>query len=168
MLLPVTIDAAAVVSTRLWISPDGAVSLSARAFARVLALGMIAVSVAGNAASHTFTAYNITPPWWIVVAVAAIPPVMLGCVAHLAALSNRPAGRMISPAEIEAIHPPVPGEPGDRLVTPGGDLVSMVAMLVTEAEAAGDRIGCAPDPPRHSVSVSTKHANYTTGSTATR
>jgi hypothetical protein len=89
-LLPVAIDAAAVVATRVWLS--GHAGVRPARYARALALAALGLSVAGNAAQHFMTAYQLAPAWWLVVAVSAVPPVMLGAVAHLAALlsADRP------------------------------------------------------------------------------
>ncbi|MEU0468265.1 DUF2637 domain-containing protein [Amycolatopsis sp. NPDC006131] len=108
-LLPVCIDAAAVVATRLWLS--GETPAEARRFARALALAMIVLSVAGNGADHALAAYGILPPWWAVVAVASVPPAVLGAVAHLSALvTGRPADAVPEvPAAVPApVEVPVP------------------------------------------------------------
>lgn len=34
-------------------------------------------------------AYALTPPWWVIVAVSAVPPAMFGAVVHLAVLMGR-------------------------------------------------------------------------------
>ncbi|WAL64452.1 DUF2637 domain-containing protein [Amycolatopsis cynarae] len=86
-LLPVCVDAAALAATRVWLTGEG--PEKARRFARILALGMIALSVAGNAADHFLAGNDIRPPWWTVVAVASVPPLVLGAVAHLAALAAK-------------------------------------------------------------------------------
>lgn len=132
-LLPVTIDAAALVATRLWLAagaPD-----RARTFARSLALTMIAASVAGNATSHALVAYQVTPPWWAVVAVAAVPPAVLGAVAHLAAL----AARQPVPAAVGPVLPAPTA--GAEVAVPGGDLVDRARYLVAAGEAEGVRVG---------------------------
>lgn len=84
-LLPVAIDAAVVVSTRAWLGTR--TSARVTSYARRLALVSLGMSVAGNATEHGMTAYTITTPWWVVVAVSAVPPAMLGAIAHLAALA---------------------------------------------------------------------------------
>lgn len=88
-LWPLTLDAAAVVATRTWLRGDRAAR--AQRYARTLALIVITVSVAGNATDHFLAMYQLTPPWWLVTVVAAIPPAMLGAVAHLAAVLTMPA-----------------------------------------------------------------------------
>jgi len=83
-LLPLAIDAKAVVATRAWLSrrtPD-----RARRYACGLALTAVALSVAGNAGEHAMTAYALATPWWVVVTVSAVPPIALAATAHLAAL----------------------------------------------------------------------------------
>lgn len=83
-LLPLAIDAKAVVATRAWLArhtPD-----RARRYACGLALAAVALSVAGNAGEHAMTAYALATPWWVVVTVSAVPPIALAATAHLAAL----------------------------------------------------------------------------------
>lgn len=83
-LLPLAIDAKAVVATRAWLArrtPD-----RARRYACGLALAAVGLSVAGNAGEHAMTAYVLATPWWVVVAVSAVPPIALAATAHLAAL----------------------------------------------------------------------------------
>lgn len=113
-LLPVCIDAAAVVATRVWLRPGA--PTRARRFARNLALTAFGMSVAGNGVSHYVSAYHLAPPWWAVVAVAAVPPAVLGAVAHLAAIlvAGEPVDQHL---------------PGDHQVPPG-DLVVLVSELV--------------------------------------
>lgn len=83
-LLPVAVDAAIVVSTRVWLIGDASDRVTR--YARSLALSSLALSVAGNAAEHAMAAYRVTAPWWVLVAVSAVPPVALGATVHLAAL----------------------------------------------------------------------------------
>jgi hypothetical protein len=144
-LLPVCIDAAALVATGVWLGgeePEGA-----RGFAKALTLGMILLSVAGNATEHFLAAYSIRPPWWAVVAVASVPPAVLGAVAHLAALAatKRPAVPVAVPVQTE----PVPVDPptveqADHQAdhqAPGGDLVTRAAYLVAAGDAEGRKVG---------------------------
>lgn len=60
----------------------------AAGYARFVTLTLLASSVAGNATVHALTAYRIVPPWWLVVAVSAVPPVVFGATVHLAVLHN--------------------------------------------------------------------------------
>ncbi|GAA5128900.1 DUF2637 domain-containing protein [Haloechinothrix salitolerans] len=90
-LLPLAIDAQAVVATRAWLATNTPVR--ARGYARTLALAAVAGSVAGNAGQHAMAAAHAVTPWWVVVAIASVPPVALAATAHLAALlaTHRPA-----------------------------------------------------------------------------
>ena len=84
-LLPVTLDAYAMTSARVWLaSTTGA--RRARRFARTNAIGAITASIAGNATYHSVTVglMHISPP--IVVLVGAVPAAVLGFTAHLHAL----------------------------------------------------------------------------------
>ncbi|RBM16597.1 hypothetical protein DI005_25260 [Prauserella sp. PE36] len=141
-LLPVTFDAAALVATRLWLAGDA--PGAARRFARTLALTMIGLSVAGNATSHALVAYQVTPPWWAVVAVAAVPPAVLGAVAHLAALAARTAAftPAVSPCKGEPFSGETSGHPGNFRPAPGGsDLVDRARYLVAAGDAEGVKVG---------------------------
>jgi hypothetical protein len=142
-LLPVTIDVAALVATRVWLAA-GAPG-RARSFARFLALGMICLSVAGNAVSHWLVAYQVTPPWWAVVAVAAVPPAVLGAVAHLAALAvTRQTPATAAPEAVVADRGTgtnlEPVSPTD-LAAPGESLVDQARYLVAAGEAEGRKVG---------------------------
>lgn len=89
-LLPLTIDAYAMTSARVWLAATTPTT-AARRFARANALGAITASTAGNAAYHAIGAGLLTPGWPIVVAVGAVPATVLGLTAHLHALRGRPA-----------------------------------------------------------------------------
>ena len=144
-LLPVTVDAAAVVATRVWLA--GGAPARAWRFARVLALTMVALSVAGNAVSHWLVAYQVDPAWWAVVAVASVPPLVLGATAHLAALAA------------------TPGEAGDEdqpgQVTPG-EIEAEAVALVDETNDVHAALGLPPfhayDEPEGSHSAGTPDA----------
>lgn len=86
-LLPVVVDAGAAAGSLVWLGAQGAAS--ARRFARVLALGLLTLSVGANALGHGLAAYHLAPQWWVVVAVSAIAPAVLGAVVHLAVLVGR-------------------------------------------------------------------------------
>ena len=117
----------------------------------MLALVMVALSVAGNAVSHWLVAYQVEPAWWAVVAVASVPPLVLGAVAHLAALAVTPgeAGDegqpdAVTPGEVEAeavalvdetqpTQPVITPDAGDEPGEAGGvDLVERARHLVAE------------------------------------
>jgi hypothetical protein len=89
-LLPIAVDAYAVTATRVWLRTAG--SARTRGHARRNALGAIGLSVAGNAAYHALTAAGVVSlayvraGWAVIIAVSAVPPVMLGLVGHLHAM----------------------------------------------------------------------------------
>jgi hypothetical protein len=83
-LLPVVVDAGAAAGSLVWLR-DGAAH-RARRFARRLALGLLALSVAANALGHGLAAYVLLPPWWVVVILSGIAPAVLGAMVHLAVL----------------------------------------------------------------------------------
>jgi hypothetical protein len=87
-LLPVTLDAHAMTSARVWLA-DSTRSTAARRFARANALGAIAASIAGNAAYHAIGAHLLPLSWPIVVLVGAVSAAILGLTAHLHALRSR-------------------------------------------------------------------------------
>jgi hypothetical protein len=111
-LLPLTIDAHAMTSARVWLAASTR-SPAAKRFARTNALGAIAASIAGNAAYHAVGAGLLKASWPIVVVVGAIPAAVLGLTAHLHALRTRvepdspSAGR--TPARTENRTRPNPG-----------------------------------------------------------
>lgn len=87
-LLPVTIDAYAMTSARVWLTGHTG-QPSARRFARANALGAIAASITGNAAYHAIGAHLLAGTWPVVVLVGAVPATVLGLTAHLHALRAR-------------------------------------------------------------------------------
>lgn len=105
-LLPITIDAYAMTSTRVWLAgtPAGG---RARRFARANAIGAIATSIVGNAAYHLVAASLLRISWPIVVLVGAVPAAVLGLTAHLHALRTVPDSQH-SPA------PPAQNRPESR------------------------------------------------------
>jgi len=84
-LLPLTVDAYAMTSARVWLASTTR-ARRARRFARANAVGAIAASIAGNATYHAVTVglLTVSPP--IVVLVGAVPAAVLGLTAHLHAL----------------------------------------------------------------------------------
>ncbi|WP_433609537.1 DUF2637 domain-containing protein [Dactylosporangium sp. CA-139114] len=84
VLLPVTIDAYAMTSARVWLaglSPQRAIR-----FARANAIGAITASILGNAIYHAAAAGLIAISWPVVVVVGAVPAAVLGLTAHLHAV----------------------------------------------------------------------------------
>ena len=86
-LLPVVVDAGAAAGSLVWLG--GRTHQLARRFARALALTLLGLSVGANALAHGLEAYRLAPAWWVVVAVSAIAPAVLGAVVHLAVLVGR-------------------------------------------------------------------------------
>jgi hypothetical protein len=86
-LLPVTVDAYAMTSARVWLAASTR-ARRARRFARANAIGAITASIAGNATYHAVSVglMAISPP--IVVLVGAVPAAVLGFTAHLHALGT--------------------------------------------------------------------------------
>lgn len=86
-LLPVTLDAYAMTSARVWLAATTRAK-RARRFARANAIGAITVSVAGNATYHAVTVGLMTISASIIVFVGAVPAAVLGFTAHLHALRS--------------------------------------------------------------------------------
>lgn len=120
-LLPISIDAAAVVATRVWLRPGAPDRV--RRFARTLAITALGLSVMGNGTEHWLVAFHVAPPWWAVVAVAAVPPAVLGAVAHLAAIIVTQDGHPSSPALSPASPAPSPA-PADPNLERVAELVA--------------------------------------------
>ncbi len=114
-LLPVVVDAGAAAGSLVWLTHTAG---RARAFGRTLAMVLLAGSVAGNALGHGLAAYAARPAWWVVVAVSAVPPAVLGAVVHLAALvaqartapADDDAPATVEPVEGEGTPPDEPTE----------------------------------------------------------
>jgi hypothetical protein len=116
LLLPLTIDAYAITATRVWLSKSTR-SAKARRWAKSNTIGAIATSVAGNAVSHAANAHVFHVTWPIVVAVSAIPSIVLGLIVHLWHLATVPetSAPTGSPAETDtdqATDTPARPEPG--------------------------------------------------------
>lgn len=91
--LPIVIDIGALAATLVWLSRWA--PPQARSFGELVALVLLTLSVAGNGISHVFIALNpgqtpvqIDIGWALVVAVSAIPPLVLAAVVHLAVLTG--------------------------------------------------------------------------------
>jgi len=87
-LFPLTVDCYALTSVRVWLARSTR-STRARRFARANAVGAILLSVVGNAAWHLVAADLLRVSPVMVVLVGAVPPVVLGLVAHLAVLRTQ-------------------------------------------------------------------------------
>jgi hypothetical protein len=112
-LLPVTLDAYAMTSARVWLASTTR-ARRARRFARANAIGAIAASIAGNATYHSVTVglMHITPP--IVVLVGAVPAAVLGFTAHLHALRTLVESEDVREDESEDEASPPEERPGAR------------------------------------------------------
>jgi hypothetical protein len=87
-LFPLTVDCYALTAVRVWLARSTR-SGRARRFARANAVGAILLSVLGNATWHLVAAELVSVTWVVVVLVGAVPPVVLGLVAHLAVLRTQ-------------------------------------------------------------------------------
>jgi len=141
-LLPLTIDAYAMTSARVWLAQAS----PARRFARANAIGAIAASIAGNAAYHLNRAGLLAVSWPIVVLVGAVPAAVLGLTAHLHALRSAPA----EPAASASASEPVAVERSEPI-----DAASAGALAAGPARAEarpgesapGSESGPRPEPP---------------------
>ncbi|MFD8034679.1 DUF2637 domain-containing protein [Streptomyces sp. NPDC059717] len=88
-LLPLTTDAYAMTAVRVWLGHSTR-NRRARAWAKANAIGAIVLSVAGNAVDHAIASHVIAVSWPLIVAVSAIPPVVLGLLVHMAHLRTLP------------------------------------------------------------------------------
>jgi hypothetical protein len=126
-LLPLVVDAGAGAGCLVWL---GGHPGAGRRFARALTWTLLASSVAGNAVVHGLTAYGQAAPWWLVVAVSAIAPAVLGAVVHLAVLVGRaevptepPVSLGVDPEHPSQVAPPtLPAEVYQQVTIPDADL----------------------------------------------
>ncbi|MCM4080060.1 DUF2637 domain-containing protein [Paractinoplanes hotanensis] len=102
-LLPVTIDAYAMTSARVWLA-DTVGNERARGFARANAIGAIATSIVGNAGYHLVAAGLVAISWPVVVLVGAVPAAVLGLTAHLHALTSSGTTRTEDSPLLKAAH----------------------------------------------------------------
>ncbi|MBT2367146.1 DUF2637 domain-containing protein [Streptomyces sp. ISL-10] len=111
-LLPLTIDAYAMTAVRVWLGKSTR-NDQARAWAKANAIGAIVLSVAGNAVDHAIAARVIPVGWPLIVAVSAVPPIVLGLLVHMAHLRTLPPTTQTdssTPAVPEGQQPPPPAE----------------------------------------------------------
>lgn len=161
-LLPLGIDAAAVVATRAWMRLER--RHPARRYAQCVALTAVVLSVAGNAGEHAMDTYQLATPWWVLTSASAVPPLLLAATAHLAATvtSAAPAPDdplAAGPADPQATAPteidePVDAEPTDfaasgirpdqppelMAVPAGRDVSDLVPAAQQVAEQLGQRL----------------------------
>ncbi|MFF4735319.1 DUF2637 domain-containing protein [Streptomyces sp. NPDC001262] len=100
-LLPLTVDAYAMTAVRVWLGRSTR-NTYARTWAKYNAVGGIALSVAGNAVDHAAAAKVLVVSWPLIVAVSAIPPVVLGLLVHMAHLRNQPPASALTPNTLAA------------------------------------------------------------------
>lgn len=124
-LLPVAVDAGAAVSCTAWLARD--IPDDASRFARTMTWLLLAGTVVGNAAQLGMHAAGIVPPWWVAVAVGAIPPAVLGGTWHLAVLVGRTASTAVEAVAPDEADGPrtaplddrqVPEDPTDSWIIP--------------------------------------------------
>lgn len=82
-LYPLVVDAGAAASCAAWLQTRGRQPL-------VMTWALLAVSVVLNGTTHYLTSTGTAPSWLLVVAVAAVPPTVLGLTVHLAVDMRRP------------------------------------------------------------------------------
>ncbi|MFC7481488.1 DUF2637 domain-containing protein [Luedemannella flava] len=82
-LLPLAVDSFALAAVRVWLSGRTR-SQRAEGFARAASVAAVALSLAGNAVWHLVAAGLVPVRWPVVLAVGAVPPVVLFLVGHLA------------------------------------------------------------------------------------
>lgn len=106
---PVVLDLGAVASCAAWIQERNRQALG-------MTWGLLAASVVLNGTVHYLTAERIAPSWLLVVAVAAVPPAVLGLVVHLA-VGDRAGATNVAPE-------PVTGDPEPDLVERARELLA--------------------------------------------
>jgi hypothetical protein len=87
-LFALCVDAYALTAIRVWLKKSS--SPTAAAFARRNAVGAVLLSLVGNSCWHLVAAGLMPMSWWLVMAVGAVAPVVLGLVTHLAILRRQP------------------------------------------------------------------------------
>jgi len=118
LTFPATIDATAMVATRIWLAASTPTE-AARRYARSVAVGAVLVSLAGNGAYHLTAAHVIHPGVALVIATGTVPPLALAVVAHLAVLRG---------AALDSVGVPEPAVPtASGLGTPNTPEVSATA-----------------------------------------
>jgi hypothetical protein len=148
-LLPLTVDSYAMTAARVWLA-DSSARPAAKRFARANSFVAIGMSVLGNAAWHLIAAHLLAVGWVIVVVVGAVPPAVLGLVAHLAALRTQPAR--------SAVPAPVPVPP-DRTQVSSDEALLMTARAADTAwRAAHDGRGITRDELRKTLHVGAARA----------
>lgn len=141
-LLPVDLDTVVVTATRVWQSKHTR-SRRVREFAAKIAVGAIALSLAGNACYHAIhaNAWDLGDRGWLlVVLVSSIPPVSIALISHLAVLRGRDREFASQEAEEAARPAPAPTSPRPAPVE------SAPAHPASPATVAPDPTPAVPDP----------------------
>lgn len=128
-LMPVAVDAGAAVSCATWLG--GRAYPRAARFAGRMTWALLAVTVAGNAAQLGMHANQVTPPWWVAVAVGSIPPAVVGATVHLIVLLLRQPALVSAMADTESERNPSGVQPEGKL--------DQVMELPRSAEPVGTR-----------------------------
>ncbi len=141
-LFALCVDAYALTAIRVWLATSTR-SSHARIFAKRNAIGAILLSLAGNAVWHLIAAGLLSVTWHIVMAVGAVPPVILGLVSHLAVIRRQVDPVVTSRASgTEAVLPPA-------LRTVPSTVPSPVLESVPDDIAANRQVGKTKTLPRH-------------------
>lgn len=130
-LWPICLDAVAYVATRVWLLRGPAWRLG-----RGLAVGAIGLSLAANGLVHGLGQYGVAPHWLIVVAVGAVPPLMLALTVHLIVTVR--ADRATSPAS-PVTGPYTPDRADRDAVDTDADTVEITAAKTSVADRTSDR-----------------------------
>ena len=169
LLLPLTIDAYALTATRVWLSPRTA-GRKARRWAKGNAIGAIATSVAGNAVAHAANAHVFHVGWPVVVAVSAIPSIVLGLITHLWHLRNTPdpapVPATISDASPDTATAPAPG-PAPVAASPAVTTVSPPRQQAAARRPSG-RPKSAQETAKKVVTLAAKYPTATIADLAKR
>lgn len=152
-LFPLTVDCYALTAVRVWLARSTR-SGRARRFARANAVGAILLSVVGNATWHLVAADLVTVTWVVAVLVGAVPPVVLGLVAHLAVLRTQddeqdrdgtavplavPPGRREAPGTKGTVPSPGSTDPAPDKMVPAPRRYTTENELLTAARTADAR-----------------------------
>jgi hypothetical protein len=130
-LYPVVVDAGAAASCAAWLHNGSRQALG-------MTWSLLSISVALNGTTHWLESIHTAPSWPLVVAVAAVPPMVLGLCVHLAVGMGRDTAPPAPPATALSL-PGVGDEPADRaaeLIASGAGRRKLAAELgVTEHQA---------------------------------
>lgn len=137
-LWPICLDAVAYVATRVWLLRGPAWRLG-----RGLAVGAIGLSLAANGLVHGLGQYGVAPHWLIVVAVGAVPPLMLALTVHLIVTVR--ADRATSPAS-PVTGPYTPDQADQAPIDDDADTVELAPIEASATDRTSDRSAPADQP----------------------